>query len=436
MKNRGIEHIRLIRPIRLAGLVWLASCSSGETPDSEEPQEQQPIGFLANMAEDEGAAGSRATRAVGDGEFQLDNVALREKGFGVYCWYTGKRDVMFKDSKGTTPSAHISTFTQYMLMNNQKVEYDNGTDTWGYTPAKYWPLDPIEKLTFRAYAPYTSYLMSDVATGLPLLPVVVSPYDYHNGTQHDPLWGTGRLVQGAGDPTPGEYFPKPEPDDPEPAKTYLRYGTLYNNITYKMSGDWRDQPTAHVPADTRDGFIDWYFHHGMAKLVFWGLLDDKSSDPVTATITSITLTPLYSQGLLDISSPAASSTEKPYWQDRGEDMDVEIAGTDLDNNSIRKFDEEILPNKGWTQLTTDGKGLLIIPRDYTISPMTLTVTFKREGNENVITMSTTITQEFLGNTVYSLKMKVSNALYVEIDVVKAAFSPWTELDADHEVYNW
>ncbi|MBO7067154.1 MAG: fimbrillin family protein [Bacteroidaceae bacterium] len=422
---------------------FISSCSSEQQQEQEQPQQQEPIGFRADMAENGGIPG---TRAAGDGEHLLDNAALKAKGFGVYCWYTKGRDVLFTDSKGTTPAAHISTYTGedgYMLMRNQKVEWDGSK--WDYTPSKYWPMDPNEKLTFRAYAPYTNYLMTDAATGFPLLPVVVDKDDYHNGTQHDPLWGTGRLIQGDTDPTPGEYFPKPEPDDANPEKTYLRYGHHYNNITYKMSGDWRDIPVAHSPKDNRDGVIDWFFHHGMAKLVFWGLLNDKSDSPsVTAKITSITLTPLYSQGLLDISSPTASNAEKPYWYDRAEDMTVTLLGydynsdpkkeRDLTTSSIGKYNEE-LANNGWTQLTE--KGLLIIPRDYSMSPMTLTVSFRRDDSpENEITMSTTITQEFLGNTIYSLRLNVSNALYVEIDVVKSAFIPWTELSAEHEVYNW
>ena len=433
---------RLFSPSLKGGLGWvlfftlhsslLTSCSSEQEPvEPEEPQEEMPIGFRATVeSESNSRGGTRAETLPGDGE--LTTPLLKELGFGVYCWYTADKDVLFTDAQGTTPQAHISNYAQYMLMRNQKVEWNN--TSWTYDPPKYWPVDPTEKLTLRAYAPYTSYLTAD-DHGMPLLPVVVKADDYHNGTQHDPVWGTGKLVQTTGAEA-GEYYP--DNADPDNKK----YGTLYNNITYKMSGDWRDNPTDHNPADTRNGTIDWYFHHGMAKLVFWGLLDDKSLQP-TAKITSIKLTPLYNQGLLNISSPTGSDTEKPIWpiEERSGEMEVELLGwdttnekeQDLQHSQIGKLDNT-KPNDGWTLLTE--KGLLIIPRDYSLTPMKLTVTIYNESTGSNVTMSTDITQNFLGNTIYSLRMTVSNVLYVEIDLVKSAFTPWTETSTDHKIYNW
>ncbi len=426
---------KVIRLIGLIGLMGLmGACSSEQEPvEPEEPQEEMPIGFRATVeSESNSRGGTRAETRPGDGE--LTTPLLKELGFGVYCWYTGSTNVAFTDDKDTNPSAHISSFAQYMLMRDQKVEWKN--TSWTYDPPKYWPVDPDDMLTLRAYAPYAGYLKED-NNGMPLLPVVVKADDYHNGTQHDPLWGTGKLVS----PSTNEYYP----DNPEPpaAPVYpdnKKYGSHYNNITYKMSGDWRDKPSNHDPADTRDGTIDWYFHHGMAKLVFWGLLDDKSLQE-TARITSIKLTPLYSQGLLDISSPTGNENDKPYWKEQGGNMEVELLGydstndkeQDLSTSTISKFDDT-KPNKGWTMLTE--KGLLIIPRDFQLSPMKLTVTIYNESTGSNVTMSTDITKNFQGNTIYSLRMTVSNVLYVEIDLVKSAFTPWTEVSTDHKIYNW
>ena len=88
-----------------------------------------------------------------------------------------------------------------------KVEWKdwNGTgNVWGYTPKKYWPVNPEELLMLRAYAPYVSYQLQTDEHGMPQLPIVLGTEkpdaivygtDYRNGTQHDPLWGTGRLVR-------------------------------------------------------------------------------------------------------------------------------------------------------------------------------------------------------------------------------------------------
>ena len=408
-----LRHIALM--VMTALMIAACSHSSDSTSGGEDPvPEPVPIavGFSASVADDATSdAGTNATRAAGDGE--LTTTELREKGFGVYCWYTGTTDVVFSDVKETTPAAHISTYSQTMLMRNQKVEY--ASSKWTYSPDKYWPLNPAEKLTFRAYAPYTDYLVTD-AKGMPQLPVVVDAADYHNGNQHDPLWGTGKhdgTVDGDDALTDNEV-----------------YGKLYNNYTYQMSGSL-------LAKDSRDGTIDWYFHHGMAKIVFYAKLGETGyTGPVT--ITKITLEHLYNRGLLDVGSSTESASDKPIWTDRAGDMTVELVGDNADASKIDldafEIDYDEHNDDNYTLLTNNG--LLIIPRNFgSGDKLKLTVEFLTyEGRE--ASMSTEIAQEFFGNTVYTFNMTVSNALSVEINSIHAAFKTWTEREEDHEVYNW
>ena len=400
------------------------------TPIPEPTPEPQPvaIGFRADLSD-----AVASTRSAGDGEYKIDNNKLRNDGFGVYCWYTGKDN--FTMPKASRPSG--ATYT--MLMRNQKVEYVTSSSKWTYSPSKYWPLDPDEMLTFRAYAPYTDYLKED-ADGMPQVPVVVKSDDYHRGTQHDPLWGTGRLVQTAenNDGNIGEYFPLPATDEAQ--KLYYRYGTLYDNITYEMSGNNRLKAT--LPADTRNGYIDWYFHHGMAKLVFKARLEDKSSD-AEVYITNITIGPLYNQGLLSISSATASSSDKPTWGDKAGDMNVTLQGwdgtesVDLKNCIIKKGEKDAEDKPVFRTLTDPG--LLVIPRSYSSTPLTISVTYKRSPEDaKGFTVTTTIdSQEFLGNTIYTLNLTVGSALVAEITSVNVATTKWNDIIGDnHEVYNW
>lgn len=78
----------------------------------------------------------------------MDLPALKEKGFGVFGYYTETEDYNI-----TTPN-HQPNF-----MYNQEVTWkgdDEEGGMWQYSPVKYWPNNPTEKVSFFAYAPYTN----------------------------------------------------------------------------------------------------------------------------------------------------------------------------------------------------------------------------------------------------------------------------------------
>lgn len=76
----------------------------------------------------------------------MDLPALKEKGFGVFGYYTETEDY------NTTSPNHQPNF-----MYNQEVTWkadDADGGMWQYSPVKYWPSNPLEKVSFFAYAPY------------------------------------------------------------------------------------------------------------------------------------------------------------------------------------------------------------------------------------------------------------------------------------------
>ena len=459
-----IRPMGLMGPIGLIGPIVLACSSSSEDlapaveQGNEEPAvvEERPMAFTAHFAEKtNGVAGARGTRTStpGDGEFSLTNEELQASGFGVYCWYTGTYSVAFP----ITGTNHISDFMVddgtgkkgTVLMLNQRVVYENSQ--WTYSPSKYWPLNDNEKLTFRAYAPYVPYNLQLDDHGMPLLPVVLGTEmhddvlygtDYHNGTQHDPLWGTGRLVN----PETNEYYDEPDPSDPDQSKS-KRYGQHYNNITYPMSGNWRTQP--HDPADTRNGVIDWYFHHGMAKLVLTcKVTDNPGCDKVV--IKGITITPLYNMGLLDLSSSAETNTNKPTWTERDGNITValkEDSKPDYTPGDFATGDEPFeIPTKLDPPRVTDpvtllNNGLLIIPRTYTgvgEDKMVVTITYSIDDDDTPLAATAELTGAFYGNTLYTLDLKlIPSTRGLEITMVQSAFTRWRDGGTGpHTVYNW
>ena len=390
------------------------------TPIPEPTPEPQPvaIGFRADLSD-----AVASTRSAGDGV--LTTKLLEGKGFGVFCWYTGGTTF---DPAFTAPKTHIKDYAVNELMRNQKVEYvytsaDQGY--WTYSPSKYWPLNPEEKLTFRAYAPYTDYIVTD-DNGMPQLPVMVDKDDYHNGSQHDPLWGTGKHD--------GTLDSHDAPTDNEV------YGKLYNNYTYAMSGNL-------LAADDEDGIIHWYFHHGMAMLVFYAKLDENASG--RAEIVSITIGPLHNQGLLSISSPATSSSDEPTWPENEKRGNMNVTLYGHHDTETQDLNEYVINKDELKQLmpltTPEGqpKGLLVIPRaGYTTSsPLTITVSYRANGQINTVT--TTLPNdksgfnEFKGNKIYKMNLTVGNALVADIESVNVATTTnWNEKEGEHEVYNW
>jgi len=85
----------------------------------------------------------------------MDLPALKDKGFGVFGYYTGTVDYNIKSPK------HLPNF-----MYNQEVNWAaDGDGMWQYTPVKYWPSNPLEKISFFAYAPYTDTFGTTGITG-------------------------------------------------------------------------------------------------------------------------------------------------------------------------------------------------------------------------------------------------------------------------------
>lgn len=407
--------------------VLLVGCSGGDSsepaprqPDPTQPtQPTQPtageheLGFTCSFAE--------PTRAVGEGEFTTE--MLKKSGFGVYCWYTVST---YFDPAFKAPNTHIKDFLGekgQLLMNNQKVEWKDwngtgiGTEVWGYTPKKYWPINQDAEnpdlLTLRAYAPYVSYQLQTDVHGMPQLPVVVAATDYRKGTQHDPLWGTAK--HGGSDGDEG-----------------TTYGVLYDNYTYKMSGDATDK-------DARDGYIDWYFHHGMSCLMFsCSVIADPGCDKVT--ITSITIEKLYTQGLLSLSSATASELEKPIWNECSGDMTVCLTNKD-ENKDLAKQPFEIPTGSSETPPENLlSHGLLIIPRDHEPGDgLKVTITYTIDGNSDELPPAIGyIKKNFEGNTIYNVGLKLTPSTGgLDIEIVQSAFTPWTEGGfGEHTVYNW
>lgn len=113
------------------GGISLFGCAGADEATTNLPEEAVAVSFHAAL---ESAMQSRAT--------SMDLSTLKTEGFGVLAYYTN----------GTSWSnAYTPNF-----MYNQKVNWN--VDRWTYSPIKYWPIVPNDKVSFFAYAPYDDQL--------------------------------------------------------------------------------------------------------------------------------------------------------------------------------------------------------------------------------------------------------------------------------------
>lgn len=126
-KTQSISGTRHL-PVFIACLL-LTACNAGNGTSEVLQTEELPIGFSTAPAE------TRQTRNDG---LTADNLSA----IGVYAYYTGSRNMQKTD----TPN----------FMCNQKVTRTEGSSTWMYSPLKYWPNNPADKLSFFAYGPYNT----------------------------------------------------------------------------------------------------------------------------------------------------------------------------------------------------------------------------------------------------------------------------------------
>ncbi len=130
----------------------LAACDPTGTTD--ETETDRAIGFSATTTE------TSSPRAI------TESTTETLTGFGVFASYTGSADW---NSDTDTPN----------FMYNQLVSRADQSAPWTYTPIKYWPNTPGEKLSFFAYAPHsgntTSYisLSGNTRAGYPFITYTV-----------------------------------------------------------------------------------------------------------------------------------------------------------------------------------------------------------------------------------------------------------------------
>ena len=123
--------------LTLAASLALVGCSNEDllSVDNNQAQEGDAIAFSTYVGDN---AQSRAS--------VIEIEDLQVNGFGVNAYYTGQEEF----------SADATYEGNAIFMDNTKVIYNAEKSAWTYSPIKYWPNNAGDKLSFFAYAPYSS----------------------------------------------------------------------------------------------------------------------------------------------------------------------------------------------------------------------------------------------------------------------------------------
>ena len=260
----------------------------------------------------------------------VDNAALRAGGFGVYAYYTGRESY--------SPQVDSLDYDNFgLIFKNRHFYYDDGWKHEGTD--EFWPAYDGDKVTFQAYAPYSTW-SSVVSYDGKVASIQYDNYVAQSLTitelekQRDLLWGTNSS------------------------------GLAHNNVSAK------DYAT--------EGTVDMHFRHAVAKLDF-NIMGVLSGEEVRETGTGLKEEEYSEPGDPDPANPATLSSDV--------DFETQITlGNRKDNVTYTDRNNGILINyyRDYINTQTQTKTEQYTQYRYRIKTTNIPVTYTTTGNRYLI----------------------------------------------------
>jgi len=171
----------------------------------------------------------------------VDDAALQESGFGVYAFYTGQNEYSAANVTG-------------LVFNNREFYYDS--DTWKYRGKdEYWPTADGDKLTFFAYAPWSTWnsKVSSSDGAVPSIPykAAASLSETDLQAQRDLLWGTNASGYAHKNVEAADY------DTEGTVDMHFRHAVAKVNFTAKGLMSEVNDPVLSDSEDPQTGSYSW-----------------------------------------------------------------------------------------------------------------------------------------------------------------------------------
>lgn len=250
-------------------------------------------------------------------------------GIGVYGYHTGTE--RWSWASANTPAALEPNYFCNTPLNK--------SEGWSYSPLKYWPVDPIYKLSFFAYAPYVATRDGD-----------------------NPIDLSGAMLE-----------PYPATDDQSGVPT-LRY-TVPEDIESQIDLLW----AARHDMTGADAPVTFDMKHALTKIHFTAQFAnlEESTKGYSVSVKKITIAGVHGGGTLDLGSGA--------WSFPGGTPDASyvIEGTQL--GSGQDVTTGYFDVKNWLSLPVGS--LMLIPQDLADATLTYDLLFDNgQGDKFDISM--------------------------------------------------
>ena len=432
---------RFLHIIFCAVGIVLASCSSSDNTG-------QPATEEMSVAFD--AATVPITRAKGDFN-SVEELRSEPRGIGIFASYTGAL-------------RYASATVRPNFMCNQRAVWTPSSGTWTYSPLKYWPNGQGEatdqgqgeiphKVSFFAYAPWSDLITTSSTDHAPANCITRCAETYDEG---DP-WLYYRLAGTPGSNPTGQqvdllyavcdydYYGTDEgmcnidltkPDIAKRVKFIFHHalGCVGDRVTITASEDLRSTMQAYVGRYEKVELVILgvdikYTLTGGATLSLWNRRDapnwQADTEHNVKTTRGVTLlkevAPAQGQGSYAVKKiDGGSEVTLEQWVNEGNGVFyIPVEGDDYVQSATINV-KYLLRYYTNEELTT-----------YTDMPPV-------EGSATVRMRDYIATSEAHGRNLFiNVQINVSGDVVASIDVMNAAFTPWTAGGSgEHEVYNW
>ena len=316
--------------------------SVADSPETKQPQQAQtPIGLSGYVPKAQ-TAGTRSSEF-----FNTDQGIPDGRSIGVYAYYHQNSNWL------------SDTSTQPDFMTNQQATHNKLADAYIYSPLKYWPNTPSDKLSFIGYYPYTdgaaSGETSKTSTGITNITLVEGD--------------DGRVL---------------------PTFDFTVKDAEADQVDFLVSELLKDQTKPAIHESIR-----LLFKHATSKISFRIVIsDDIKADVASFNVESIGLTNIYTQGKL---TPSYSGSETLLtWDNQSSatnyvcspEKSYLLLPQDLVNAAQLTMSYSITFKSGGTVFHYDANGKLVEDATYQYSNPTASVqlnTLMVTGSEDELT---------------------------------------------------